>query len=72
MKTYTYSQARQNLATLLEKAKQDGEIIIKRKDGSTFVVKPVSKQKSPLNVDGIDLDLTSDEIIDIIRESRTR
>ena len=47
MTTYTYSEARQNLASLLEKAKKEGEIIIKRKDGSSFVVRPYRSNSSP-------------------------
>lgn len=44
MTTYTYSEARQHLSSVLEKAKQEGEIRIKRKDGSIFVVRTLSKQ----------------------------
>lgn len=72
MKIYTYSEARQNLATLLDEAKNKGEILIKRKDGSFYVVRPVSQRLSPLNVDGVDLDISSEEIVDIVRESRSR
>ena len=72
MTTYTYSEARQNLASLLEKAKKEGEIIIKRKDGSSFVVRPYRSNSSPLDVNGIDLKITADEISDIIREVRER
>ena len=72
MTTYTYSEARQNLATVLDKARKDGEILIRRKDGSYFVVKPLYSDSSPLEVDGIDLNIMSDEIIDIIREVRER
>ena len=72
MTTYTYSEARQNLSTVLDKARKDGEILIRRKDGSYFVVKPLYSDCSPLEVDGIDLDIKSEEIIDIIREVRKR
>lgn len=72
MTTYTYSEARQNLATVLDKAKKDGEILIRRKDGSFFVVKPLYSKSSPLDVDGIDINIKTDEILDIIREVRQR
>ena len=72
MKTYTYSEARQNLASVLDKAKKEGEILIRRKDGSSFVVKPLYSKKSPLDVGGIDINITSDEIIDTLREVRKR
>ena len=67
---YTYSKARQNLASLLEQALQDGEVKIKRKDGQVFIVKPESKEDSPLAVEGVSLGLTRDEIIKFIRQSR--
>ena len=67
---YTYSEARQNLASLLEKTIQDGEVRIKRKDGQVFVIRPERKADSPLDVKGLDLDLTADEIVEFIHESR--
>ena len=70
MTTYTYTEARQNFSSVLEKAKQEGEVLIIRKDGSTFLLRPFDKTKSPLEVEGIDLNITSDEIIDILREVR--
>ena len=71
MRTYTFSEARQNLASILEKAKMEGRVLIKRKDGSLFARQPVAK-KSPLDVEGISLGLTSSEIVDIVREVRER
>jgi len=46
--------------------------LIKRKDVSLFIVKPVSSKRSPLDVAGIDVNLKADEIVDIIREVRER
>ena len=68
---YTYSEARQNLASLLEKAVEDGEVKIRRKDGQVFVIRPVTKSESPLDVEGIDLGLSRDEIVAFVRESRS-
>ena len=67
---YTYSEARQNLASLLEKTMRDGEVRIKRKDGQVFVIRPERKADSPLDVKGLELDLTADEIVEFIHESR--
>jgi len=72
MITYTYSEARQNLATLLDNAKKEGEILIKRKDGSSFMVRPINSFKSPLDVAGINVQLSSEEIVSSIREIRER
>ena len=43
MTIYTFSEARQNFSSLLDKAREEGEVLIKRRDGSVFVVKPVLK-----------------------------
>ena len=72
MTTYTFSEARQKLSSVLDKAKKDGEVLVRRKDGSVFVIRPVSLSGSPLNVKGIVLDLTAEEIVDIVREIRER
>ncbi len=72
MTTYTFSEARQKLASVLEQARDQGEVLIKRKDGSLFVVKPVSSKRSPLDVAGINVNIKAEEIVDIIREVRER
>jgi hypothetical protein len=70
MNVYTYSEARQNLATLLDRALRDGEVLIKRRDGQMFVVKPQTRPDSPLDVEGIDLSISRSEIVAFVRESR--
>ncbi|MCK4925044.1 MAG: type II toxin-antitoxin system Phd/YefM family antitoxin [Spirochaetes bacterium] len=72
MKTYTFSEARQRFAAVLEKAKIEGKVLIKRKDGSLFEIHPVPKKDSPLNIMGVRLDLSADEIVDVVREIRRR
>ncbi|MDJ0755779.1 MAG: hypothetical protein QNJ45_19790 [Ardenticatenaceae bacterium] len=67
---FTYSEAQQNLATLLDKAAAEGEVRIKRRDGQVFVIRPEISTRSPLNVEGIDLDITAEEIITFIAEGR--
>lgn len=72
MNTYTYSEARQKLASLLDKAKKEGKVIIKRKDGALFELKSITDKKSPLDVKGVNAKLKREEIIDILREVRER
>jgi hypothetical protein len=67
---YTYTDARQNLAVLLDKAATEGEVRIKRRDGSVFVVRPESVSGSPLDVTGVDLGVTTDEVLAFIAEGR--
>ncbi len=70
MNVYTYSEARQNLASVLDQAARDGEVRIRRKDGQVFVVKLQPREKSPLEVEGVNLGITTSEIIDFIDEGR--
>lgn len=67
---YTYSDARQKLAELLERALQDGEVKIRRRDGQTFVIRPEAKRGSPLDVEVVDLGVNLEEIIEAIHEGR--
>ena len=73
MRVYNYSEARQNLASLLNNALKE-EIIIKRRNGSSFRIIPVEENKktSPLEVEGINCNITIEEILASVRESRER
>ena len=68
MKEYTYSEARQRLAALLERARREVSVRIRRKDGTVFVLKPERSARSPLEVPSVDLKLTRVEILAAIRE----
>ena len=70
MNTYTYTEARQKLASLLEQAAKYGEVRIKRRDGRVFVIKPQKRKGSPLDVDGINLNLSRQEILQSIEEGQ--
>jgi hypothetical protein len=72
MKVYTYSEARQNLASVLDRAVVEGEVPIKRRDGREYLIKPVERTGSPLDIDGIDLNLSTEDIVVFVRESRER
>jgi antitoxin Phd_YefM of type II toxin-antitoxin system len=70
MKTYTYSEARQQLATLLDQARREGRVQIRRQDGSTFVLQPIVNDRSPLDVPGARSRLRRGELVQLIREQR--
>ena len=72
MKTYTYSEARQRLATLLDQARREGRVQIRRQDGSTFVLQPVVSDRSPLDVPGVRSRLRRGELVALVREERER
>jgi hypothetical protein len=72
MKEYTYSEARQRLASVLDNAKRDGAVRIRRRDGQIFVLKPERASKSPLDVPCINLNLGRDEIVDLVHAGRRK
>jgi antitoxin (DNA-binding transcriptional repressor) of toxin-antitoxin stability system len=72
MIVYTYSEARQNLASLLDQAAKEGEVRIRRRDGQIFVIRPQPRADSPLDIEPVNLDITTNEIIEFVRESRER
>ncbi len=72
MHVYTYSEARQKLAKVLKQAEMTGKVIIRRKDGRTFSLVPEKSALSPLDVPTIKANITTEEIVEIIREGRER
>jgi hypothetical protein len=72
MEVFTYSEARQNMAALLDKADRGECIRIRRKDGHLFELKAATEISSPLDVKGIDLGVTTEEIVGFVREGRSR
>jgi len=72
MQVYTYSEARQKLAMILDQAENTGKVIIRRKDGRTFALVPEKNISSPLDVPSIKANITTHEVVDIIREGRER
>jgi hypothetical protein len=72
MRVYTYSEARQKLALVLEQAENTGKVLIQRKDGRAFALIPERSTISPLDVPSIKAKITTKEIVDIIREGREK
>ncbi len=70
MKEFTYSEARQQLATLLEKARREGAVRIRRRDGQVFVLRPEQRTGSPLDVPSLKLRISRDELLTAVREGR--
>jgi len=73
---YTTSQVQKQLPNLLQKALLEGQIQFKTKDGQIFVIRPVitekATDKSPLDVRSIKLPVTTNDILQAVRESRDR
>jgi antitoxin (DNA-binding transcriptional repressor) of toxin-antitoxin stability system len=70
MVVYTYSEARQKLASLLDQVLSEGEVRIKRRDGQVFVITPDTARGSPFDVPGIDLGISAAEIVEFVQEGR--
>ncbi len=70
MRVYSTSEARQHFADLLNRARREGQVEIRRRDGHSFVVRPVASGGSPLEVPGVDTDLSRDEVVGLVRKSR--
>lgn len=72
MKIYTYSQAREKLADILEESKNE-EIVIRRRKGDLFSIAPkIPSRRSPFDVPCLSKKITRKEILAAIRESRER
>jgi antitoxin Phd len=72
MTVYTRSEAERQLTTVLDRARREGEVRIQGEVGQEFILKPVSRSGSPLDVRGVDVGLTAEQIVDAVRESRER
>jgi hypothetical protein len=72
VKIYTYSEARQNLASLLDEARRKGGVRIRRRDGASFVLRPEAAASSPLDVGGPKLSLTRNQIVTSVRVGRRK
>jgi len=70
VKIYTYSEARQSLATLLDLARREGRVCIRRRDGQLFDLQPATEPESPLDVPAVKVRLRSGELERLVREGR--
>jgi hypothetical protein len=68
----TYTETQENLSVLLERASDEGEVRIKRTNGQIFILKPERATRSALDVKGIDLGVSTKEIVEFVREGRER
>ena len=49
MKVYTYFEARQSLASILDEAYREWAVGVRRKDGRMFVMRPEPSKGSPMD-----------------------
>lgn len=70
MNVYTYSEARQKLAKILDQVLAEGAVRIKRRDGKVFIIQRDDDRGSPLDIPPVPVDISRDEIVEIVREGR--
>jgi hypothetical protein len=61
----------QQLTDLLAYAEHE-EVMIKREDGAVFLLSSQRRKSSPFDIDGIDVNVSTEEIVEVVRESRQR
>lgn len=72
MQVYTYSEARQKLASVLDKAEATGSVIIQRRDGRSFTLVPQKTPVSPLDVPSVGARISTGELVKLVRKERGR
>ena len=72
MTIFTDVQARNELATVLREARNQGEVRIRAQDGQEYTLRPVSADSSPFAIAGVDLGLSAEEIVKFVQEGRQR
>lgn len=70
MKIYSFSEARANLAKLLDEAQRE-QVVIRRRKGDAFTIVPQTPAVSPFDVPSpVRRKVPAREIVQAIRESR--
>jgi len=72
MTVFTDEEARRRFDALLHEARTSGEVRIRTGDGKEYVVRPAPTGRSPLDVGSVDVKLSAQQIVDIVREGRER
>ena len=72
MKVYTFSEARQNFASLLDEAQKEGAVRVTRRDGRAFTIQPAKETPSPLAVKVVPVEVKRSDIVSAVREGRER
>jgi antitoxin Phd len=72
MQVYTYSEARQKLSRILDRAETTGKVLIRQRDGRTFALTPEKISRSPLDVPSIQAAISTRELVALVRKERGR
>ena len=67
MTTYSYSEARERLSTLLERALMEGQVKLRSRDGRIFIIRPEKLPKtSPFDVRSVKLPISKVDILELL------
>lgn len=66
---YSFEQAKNSFDLVLKEAALSGKVIIE-KNHERYILMPDRSNTSPLNVESVDLKMSSKEILDFIHSSR--
>lgn len=72
MKVFTYSEARQHLAEVLELAESEGAVKIRRRDGRSFTLTLERETASPLEGLGVRAPVGLENLLSALEETRGR
>jgi len=73
MRVYNYLEAQQDLSAVLNTAlKQD--VIVRKQNGQRFKIVPMKENinQSPFDVLGINTNITTEELVETLKQSRAR
>jgi len=73
MRTFKYLEAQQNFSAVLNTALTQ-DVVIRKRNGQKFRIIPVKENinQSPFEVSGINTNMSTEEIVEILKHSRTR
>jgi hypothetical protein len=72
MTVYSDADLSSKLETVLNRARAEGEVRIKRSDGQEFVLRAVRTGGSPLDVGSIEANVSTEDVVRAVRDGRSR
>jgi len=73
MRIYNYLEAQQDLSAVLNTALTQ-DVVVRKQNGQRFIIIPMKENlnHSPFEVSGISTDITTEELIETLKQSRMR
>ena len=69
MKVFLFSEARKKFAEVLNTARFE-KVIVRRRNGESFIITKNNEPESPFDIDSIQTNISTEDIILAVRESR--